>query len=334
MSGTVGRNSRGSAEEAVLSHLLSMRDEDLRVRGELAATGTLSDTFHARMEKVHLENASRLASILEEHGWPDPTLSPGLEITICGSGALAGDRLCDRSPGLIGVEETNADDEGTMAKIRQYDGDGIRVTYDAERCIHAAECVHGLPDVFDPNRKPWIEAGAASAEDLAAVIRRCPTGALAYERLDGGRAETKARANELRVIQDGPVYATGELVLLDAEHGEIGRETRVAFCRCGASENKPYCDGRHTEAGFEDPGVIGTPTIRPPGDEDSSSLTVRLRPDGPLVLEGRFTIVASDDGRAEGAAGALCRCGASKNKPFCDGTHREVGFEANDPTAA
>jgi len=220
-----------------------------------------------------------------------------------------------------------------MGKIRQYDGDGIRVTYDADRCIHAAECVHGLPEVFDPNRKPWIETGAASADDLAAVIRRCPTGALAYERLDGGPEEGPTSTNELRIVRDGPVYAAGGLALLDAEHREFARESRVALCRCGASENKPYCDGRHAEAGFKDPGVIENPTVRPPGDDGPSDLTVRLRPDGPLVLEGRFTVMATDGESVEGSSGALCRCGASTNKPFCDGTHREIDFEAKDPSA-
>jgi len=219
-----------------------------------------------------------------------------------------------------------------MSKIRQYEGDGIRVSYDADRCIHAAECVHGLPDVFDPNRRPWIDAGAASAEDLAAVVRRCPTGALAYERSDGGAEEAPAPANELRVAEDGPVYATGDLVILDVEHREIARQTRVAFCRCGASNNKPYCDGRHAEVSFKDSGISGEPTVRPP-DDDRADLTVRLRADGPLVLQGRFRIVAADGGAMEGSAAALCRCGASGNKPFCDGSHRDINFEAQDPTA-
>lgn len=219
-----------------------------------------------------------------------------------------------------------------MSKIRKYEGTGISVSYDAERCIHAAECVHGLPAVFDPTRRPWIDAGAASAEDLAAVVLRCPTGALAYERSDGGPEEGPAPLNELRVLENGPVYASGRLVILDAEHREIVRDSRVAFCRCGASQNKPYCDGRHVEVGFEDPGVGGEPTVRPPNDS-TAELTVRLRADGPLVLEGRFRIVASDGDTTEGSAGALCRCGASMNKPFCDGTHRNIGFEADDPTA-
>jgi CDGSH-type Zn-finger protein len=186
--------------------------------------------------------------------------------------------------------------------------------------------------VFDPNRRPWIEAGAASAEDLAAVVRRCPTGALAYERSDGGPEEAPTPANELRVVEDGPVYATGDLVILDGEHRELARDIRVAFCRCGASKNKPYCDGRHAEIGFKDPGVMGEPTVRPP-DDDRSDLAVRLRPDGPLVLKGPFRVVASDGGATDGSAGALCRCGASKNKPFCDGTHRDIDFDADDPTA-
>jgi len=250
-----------------------------------------------------------------------------------GYGAQAGGSLSARSPGRTGVEETKADDEGTMAKTRQYDGDGIRVAYDAERCIHAAKCVHGLPAVFDPNRRPWIDAEAAPADMLAASIRQCPTGALTYERLDGGPAEAPTPTNELRVMPDGPVYASGDLVILDAERSEIERDRRVAFCRCGASSNKPFCDGCHTEVGFEDSGILGAPKLRPISEEDTPDLSIRLREDGPLVLDGRFRLVGADGSETTGASGALCRCGASKNKPFCDGSHREIGFEANDPTA-
>jgi CDGSH-type Zn-finger protein/uncharacterized Fe-S cluster protein YjdI len=220
-----------------------------------------------------------------------------------------------------------------MAKISSYDSEGIRVTYDAARCIHVAECVRGLPDVFDPERKPWIDARAASPNELAAVVRRCPTGALEYERLDGGAQEEPAPGNELRVVPNGPIYASGDLVLLDAARRELSRECRAAFCRCGDSRNMPFCDGRHVEAGFEDSGKLGVPKLRTPGETDPTELTVRLRTDGPLVFEGRFRIEGADGAAVEGAAGALCRCGASKNKPFCDGTHREIGFAPADPTA-
>ncbi len=220
-----------------------------------------------------------------------------------------------------------------MGKTRQYEGEGIRVMYDAGRCIHAAECVHGLGAVFDPDRRPWIDPAAAPAEEVAAVIRRCPTGALRYERLDGASQEEPAPTNELRVTADGPIFASGDLAILDAEHAEIERDARAALCRCGASNNKPFCDGTHAEAGFADPGILGVTSMPPAGDEDPSTLSIRLRADGPLVLEGRFRIEGSDRGEADGAACALCRCGYSNNKPFCDGTHRQIGFEADDPKA-
>jgi CDGSH-type Zn-finger protein/uncharacterized Fe-S cluster protein YjdI len=220
-----------------------------------------------------------------------------------------------------------------MARIKHYEGDGIQVTYDADRCIHAAECVRGLPRVFAPDRRPWIDAGAAGAEEIAAVVARCPTGALSCQRPGGGTLEPAADKNRLRVVPHGPIYASGDLVLLDAERREIGRESRAAFCRCGASNNKPYCDGTHSEAGFEDPGAFGSGKVRLAGEQDAPALSIRLRADGPLVLEGRFTLEAADGASAEGGGGALCRCGASKSKPFCDGSHREIGFEPQDPSA-
>jgi CDGSH-type Zn-finger protein/uncharacterized Fe-S cluster protein YjdI len=220
-----------------------------------------------------------------------------------------------------------------MAKIRHYDGDGIRVAYDAHRCLHAEECVHGLPVVFDPKRRPWIDVTAARAQELADVVRRCPTGALRYDRLDGGAAEALPPANRISVSRDGPLYAVAEMKLLDAERRPFASEIRAALCRCGASRNKPFCDGRHVDAGFADEGHLGVATLKTPSGEVAPGLEIRLRRDGPLVLDGRFTVVGSDGTTVEASAAALCRCGASKNKPYCDGTHREIGFRAEDPTA-
>ncbi|MEU8387041.1 (4Fe-4S)-binding protein [Micromonospora sp. NPDC048843] len=76
---------------------------------------------------------------------------------------------------------------GTAKKA--YEGQSITVTFQATRCLHAAECVRSLPEVFDPGQRPWIRPDAAEAERLAEVIRRCPSGALQYELVDGG-AET------------------------------------------------------------------------------------------------------------------------------------------------
>lgn len=220
-----------------------------------------------------------------------------------------------------------------MTKIRTYDGDGIRVSYDRVRCIHAAECVRGLPAVFDPDRRPWVDPTAAPADEVARVVRRCPTGALQYEHPDGSRPEPAPDTNRLSVTADGPVVAAGDLLLLDAERRPLRRELRVALCRCGASAHKPWCDGSHTGTGFRDAGRLETPRVGEPDEQTDDRLAIRLRRDGPLVLEGRFTLLGSGGEAVEGATAALCRCGRSDNKPFCDGSHREFGFRADDPVA-
>lgn len=222
-----------------------------------------------------------------------------------------------------------------MSKLHEYDGAAIRITYDAGRCIHAAECVKGLPPVFDTARRPWIDADGAGPDEIAAVIRRCPTGALHYERTDGGEPEVPAAENEITVSADGPLFFIGDLELLDADRKSITRETRAALCRCGSSRSKPWCDGSHAEAGFRATAGIGGSRPKPREGPVAAPLRIRLRPDGPLLLEGPFRIgPAAPEGQVEGSGCALCRCGASDNKPWCDGSHNRIGFQADDPLAS
>lgn len=212
-------------------------------------------------------------------------------------------------------------------KIHEYKGKDITVRYDVKRCIHAAECVRGLPQVFDPDRKPWVEPDAAVADQVAEVITRCPTGALHFEREDGGPSEPVPAENTIDVAADGPLYVKGELEIVDGSGSIVLRDTRVALCRCGASQNKPFCDGRHAEAKFRDAGALAESGTRAEEFEAGGRLTVNLAPSGPLLLQGSVEI-CSADGRTSfyGSKAALCRCGASKRKPFCDGSHKEIGF--------
>lgn len=119
--------------------------------------------------------------------------------------------------------------------MKRYDGRRIEVTYDAARCLHAAECVRGLPDVFDTARRPWILPDAGDADEVAAVIRRCPTGALHYALADGPPEEPVV-PTRVRFPAGGPLLIAGDLDL------EGTRETRAALCRCEQTENAPYCD--------------------------------------------------------------------------------------------
>lgn len=212
-------------------------------------------------------------------------------------------------------------------KVHSYESDAIRVLYDAPRCIHAGECVRGLPQVFDPQKTPWVSAGAAEIESLVEVVECCPAGALRYERLDGGEAESPATENTVAVADNGPLYARGELEIVDAAGQVLHRDTRVALCRCGASQNKPFCDNAHSAAGFQAGGEIPDPRIKGDGDT-GGALRITLAPDGPLILAGPVTLHdAEGDDRCQGDKTALCRCGASQNKPFCDGAHAKIGFK-------
>ncbi len=213
-------------------------------------------------------------------------------------------------------------------KVREYEGESIRVTYDFGRCIHVRECVHGLPEVFDPNQKPWVSADRAAADRVAEVVLRCPTGALKYERMDGGPGELVPVENVVDVAVDGPLYARGKLQIVD-DGGTLKLEdTRVAFCRCGVSQSKPFCDGRHEEAGFKDEAALREPKPAPEGFTPGGALAVTPRPNGPLLVKGLVEIRSADGTRSSFHAEkvSLCRCGASENKPFCDGSHKKIGF--------
>jgi uncharacterized Fe-S cluster protein YjdI/CDGSH-type Zn-finger protein len=134
---------------------------------------------------------------------------------------------------------------------KAYTSETITVYYNARLCIHAAECVRGLPQVFDTSKKPWIEPSKASAGAVAEVIHRCPSGALRYERLDGGLSEEIPKEVTGTFAENGPLYLRGDLKLEDTEGKVIFQGMRVALCRCGASSNKPFCDKSHQTINFQ-----------------------------------------------------------------------------------
>ncbi|MFE9890177.1 (4Fe-4S)-binding protein [Streptomyces scopuliridis] len=122
---------------------------------------------------------------------------------------------------------------------KAYQTESITVTFEARRCLHAAECVHGLPEVFDTTKRPWIQPDKATADRLAEVVRRCPSGALQYELVDGG-TETSDRPTTITRSSTGQLTVRGELSV-DTPQGPRA-ETRVVLCGCGKSRLQPYCD--------------------------------------------------------------------------------------------
>lgn len=219
------------------------------------------------------------------------------------------------------------DDSAPPDKLHDFSNDAITVTWSKRRCIHAAECVRGLPDVFAPGERPWVRPEQADGSAIAQVVERCPTGALHHQRHDGGAPEATPDTNAIRVTRNGPLHVRGDVELIAPDGRLIVRDTRVALCRCGASANKPFCDNRHLQVRFEDRGEVFEGGVRAVTEDASRALRIEASRNGPLKLSGPLTVVSAD-GRVilEGGGASLCRCGQSRNKPFCDGSHTTAGF--------
>jgi CDGSH-type Zn-finger protein/uncharacterized Fe-S cluster protein YjdI len=212
----------------------------------------------------------------------------------------------------------------------RYRGKNIVVMFNPDRCIHVAECLRGLPEVFDNSRSPWISPDAAPPDLVAEVVCKCPTGSLHYFRTDGGPEELPCETNRVIVTEDGPLYALGNIEIVSPDGALVVKDTRIGLCRCGASRHMPVCDGRHFAADFVDTGTLAergeTLAVQPaPG----AALRIVLAPNGPLLVTGTFTLESEAEGRTIALNRAsLCRCGASKIKPYCDGSHTRAGFKA------
>ena len=203
-------------------------------------------------------------------------------------------------------------------------GPEVDLVYDGKRCIHARHCVLGQPRVFRANTPgAWIHPDAATAEALVTVAQMCPSGAIRYRRHDGGAEEAPPPVNLVQLRENGPLGVRANIVLDGVSIG-----MRAVLCRCGASKNKPFCDGSHNEIAFRASGEPDTIESQPLAVRDGP-LNIDPEIDGPLVVSGNLEICCGT-GRTINrlTATRLCRCGGSSNKPFCDGTHRRIGFRS------
>lgn len=213
-------------------------------------------------------------------------------------------------------------------KILTYQGKEIKVSYDLKRCIHAANCVSGLPDVFDPDKKPWITPDQASPNKVADVIETCPTGALHYEIKSSDRTETEPSKNRVSLQNDGPVYFYGDIEIQDHEGNTLLVDTRAAMCRCGATGNGPLCDNSHKKIDFNAHTDADRSKLPETESGKHDKLVIKMMKDGPAILEGTYTVESDTfQPQTSNKGVALCRCGGSSSKPFCDGTHKEIGFK-------
>ena len=138
-----------------------------------------------------------------------------------------------------------------MRKV--YRGKDIEVSFDLDQCIHVGECLRGLPAAFRLDRRPWLLPDEGSADEVAEVVLRCPSGALQFHRHDGGPEETH-EGTKVTPIKNGPLLVVGE-VEVRREDGSLEVLPRATLCRCGSSTHKPFCDNQHLKVGFRASGV-------------------------------------------------------------------------------
>ena len=206
-------------------------------------------------------------------------------------------------------------------------GRDVTIRFDARRCVHSRNCVLGHPEIFVPNVPgEWIHPDAASAEVAMHVALACPSGAIRVTRNDGSASsDTAPIVNTVRLRENGPLAFEAELQI----KGQPQASPRATLCRCGQSANKPFCDGAHAAAGFTatgEPGVKEFAALEP----RNGPLNVQPLTNGPLMVAGNLEVV-SGTGRTVNKVTKvfLCRCGQSKTKPYCDGSHKAAGFVAD-----
>jgi CDGSH-type Zn-finger protein/uncharacterized Fe-S cluster protein YjdI len=245
-------------------------------------------------------------------------------LTLAGEGTVTTAAAETPAPAAI-VAIAPTPSAATEPPIEVVVGQHLTVHFEARRCIHSRHCVLDAPSVFKANTPgTWIYPDTVSVEALVSVAHNCPSGAIRYVRHDGGAEEAAPSVNQLRVRENGPYAVHAELTVGGRDDG-----FRATLCRCGQSNNKPWCDGSHVAAKFVASGEPPTGSVDPLVTRNGPVQVTPLH-NGPLQVRGNLEVCAGT-GRtvARILEARLCRCGQSKNKPFCDLSHVAAGFMAD-----
>ena len=133
---------------------------------------------------------------------------------------------------------------------KEYSNGEVTVTWEPDKCIHSTLCWKGLISVFNPKKRPWVNMEGASTEAIINQIKECPSGALGYYMDGEDNQEAESLSTTVEVRENGPLLVYGTLEVTHKDGQKEIRNKTTAFCRCGASQNKPFCDGSHVKAEF------------------------------------------------------------------------------------
>ncbi len=169
---------------------------------------------------------------------------------LCRCGQSANKPFCDGTHKKIGFSSENQLASG-KDRLDTYHGKKITIHDNRSLCAHAGYCTEGLPAVFRHRQDPFVDPEGASIEKIIDIVNQCPSGALSYSLEDESETRVISEAS-IFIAPDGPYLVKGKVVLLDTEKGKGASETHCTLCRCGASKNKPFCDGSHWDVNFTD----------------------------------------------------------------------------------
>jgi CDGSH-type Zn-finger protein/uncharacterized Fe-S cluster protein YjdI len=288
-----------AAELAEAARRLECDPAMREIAHELEAMAQRFEQLHLRFES-HLEDA--VDQLAQSKARPAELPRPG---------------LAPDSPPAAALSNASLDVART---------ENITLFFDGHRCIHSRHCVLEAPTVFLANTKgAWLHPESVPTEHCVRVAHNCPSGAITYERHDGGPAEAAPDVNVIRVRENGP-YAVNAALELEGAQPSL----RATLCRCGLSRHKPFCDNSHRKEGFTASGEPATVECEPLA-ERGGTLKITPLTNGPLRVQGNVEICAGT-GRmvVRTQSTRLCRCGGSANKPFCDNSHARIGFRSDD----
>ncbi|WP_299672651.1 (4Fe-4S)-binding protein [uncultured Polaribacter sp.] len=134
--------------------------------------------------------------------------------------------------------------------IKEYSNKEITVIWKPNSCIHSKKCWKGLIEVFNPKNKPWVNMDGASSNAIKSQVDACPSGALSYTSNNASKRDS-SEIIDVQCLENGPLMIKGTVKITHSNGTLEVREKTTAFCRCGASENKPFCDGAHRKIDFK-----------------------------------------------------------------------------------
>jgi uncharacterized Fe-S cluster protein YjdI len=136
---------------------------------------------------------------------------------------------------------------------RKYTNGEVTIVWKPSICVHSTICFTGLPEVFKPMERPWVKPENSTTERMIEQVKKCPSAALSYY-MNNETKEEKIISGEsiVEIVKNGPMLVYGNITVKDKDGKETKKDKVTAFCRCGASSNKPYCDGTHVKIGFHD----------------------------------------------------------------------------------